>query len=141
MNSADQGLDCHATDITIYTYNNDNEMTGVYHFGTYSEYHSAVGAAISTTARAWWRRWPTTPSGGWCRRRPTPYPATARQAAAENYVYDGENLVLVLNSDGLVTERELTGPAVDQVFASEFPTLSGGDGRRAGRRNGELTGT
>jgi YD repeat-containing protein len=37
----------------------------------------------------------------------------------EYYVYDGANVVLVLAGDGSVVERELTGPAVDQVFASE----------------------
>jgi RHS repeat-associated protein len=45
----------------------------------------------------------------------------------ENYIYDGANAVLVLNSSGQVTERELYGPAVDQILASEAvtPVLSG----------------
>ena len=37
----------------------------------------------------------------------------------ENFVYDGQNIVLILDGDGNVVERELTGAAPDQVFASE----------------------
>src|ERR1035441_625414 len=37
----------------------------------------------------------------------------------ESFVYDGENIALILNSSGGVIERELDGPAVDQVMASE----------------------
>ena len=37
----------------------------------------------------------------------------------ERYVWDGQNMVLVLDGNAIVTERELYGPAVDQVLASE----------------------
>ena len=37
----------------------------------------------------------------------------------ERYIYDGQNLVLVLDGYGNVTERELCSPAVDMVLASE----------------------
>jgi RHS repeat-associated protein len=38
---------------------------------------------------------------------------------SESYVYDGANIVLVLNSAGSVTNRYLQGPGVDQVLADE----------------------
>ena len=37
----------------------------------------------------------------------------------QNFVYDGANLALVLNSSGQVTERELYAAAVDAIMASE----------------------
>jgi hypothetical protein len=37
-------------------------------------------------------------------------------ATSEWFVYDGQQLVLELNSGGAVAERYLPGPAVDQVF-------------------------
>jgi len=39
--------------------------------------------------------------------------------AEERYVYDGQNLLLVLDNSGSVVERELYGAAVDQILASE----------------------
>ena len=42
----------------------------------------------------------------------------------ERYVWDGESLLAVLDSDDNVTERELNGPNVNQVFATE---MVGGD--------------
>jgi RHS repeat-associated protein len=41
---------------------------------------------------------------------------------SESYVYDGANIVLVLNSAGSVTNRYLQGPGVDQVLADEQVT-------------------
>ena len=38
----------------------------------------------------------------------------------ERYVWDGESLLAVLDSDDNVTERELNGPNVNQVFATEM---------------------
>ena len=46
----------------------------------------------------------------------------AEGSQSEIYVYDGQNLLLVLQADGQVVERELNGPAVDQVLASETAT-------------------
>jgi RHS repeat-associated protein len=42
----------------------------------------------------------------------------------EFFIYDGANVALILNSSGGVIERELNGPAVDQVFASEAGSAS-----------------
>ena len=39
-NTADPALDSNATSITAYTWDNDNQMTGVYNFATGDEYHS-----------------------------------------------------------------------------------------------------
>ena len=74
---------------------------------------------------------PTMPSAGWCRKR---------QRRGQNYIYDGQNLALVLNSSGQVTERELYGPAVDQILAHEEVTpLSTGSIQAAGTVNWYLT--
>ena len=43
---------------------------------------------------------------------------------AENYVYDGDQLVAVLNSAGAITHETFDGPSLDQVFADQT-TLSG----------------
>ena len=40
----------------------------------------------------------------------------------EHYVYDGQEIVLVLADNGAVKERELYGPAVDQILALENPS-------------------
>ena len=42
VNSTDSGLDSNATDITIYSWNNANEITAAYYFATYSAYHSGA---------------------------------------------------------------------------------------------------
>ena len=52
---------------------------------------------------------------------------TVSGSPTEYYVYDGQNLILVLNAAAHVVQRELNGPAVDQVFASESPDTSGTD--------------
>ena len=39
----------------------------------------------------------------------------------ERYVYDGQNVLLVLGSAGNLKERELYAAAVDQVLASDVP--------------------
>ncbi len=46
----------------------------------------------------------------------------------ERYYYNGDDLVLVLDGNGNVTERELYGPAVDQVLASENATTGASPG-------------
>ncbi len=131
-NSVDQGLTATPADITIYSYNNDNEMTGVYHFAAYSDYHSAVCAGNLDNGTSVVATMSYDAFGQMVQETTYIVSGDSETGVAENYVYDGGNLVLVLNSDGLVTERELTGLAVDQVFASEFPTLSGGAGGAQG---------
>ena len=50
----------------------------------------------------------------------TPYTnGVAGTPASGHFVYDGDNMVLTLDSAGNVTDRVLYGPAVDQVFAEE----------------------
>ncbi len=134
----DQGLDSNAADITIYTYNNDDEMTGVYEFSTYSEYHAAVRAGNLNNGTSLVATMADDASGRMVEQTTYTTVGESQTSSTEYYVYDSENLVLVLNSDGKVTERELTGLAADQVFASEFPTLSGGTGGAAGRGIGGL---
>ena len=131
-------LDDTATDITVYTYNNANEMTGVYYFGAIAAYRSAVeadnldngtGLATTMTEDAFGRM-----------VEETTYTTMgeSQTSGIENYIYHGENLVLVLNSSGQVTERELTGPAVDQVFASEYASTTE-EGTGGGQASGPVS--
>ena len=78
--------------VTYYQWNNANQLTAVSgSAGDVTYTYNASGQMVSRT------------TGG----------------ASENYIYDGQNLALVLNSNGEVTQRELYGAAVDQVLASE----------------------
>jgi RHS repeat-associated protein len=104
-----------AYDITIYTWNNANELTSATHYNTYSDYHNgtytqtneyaitygndAFGQMVTRTA--------VTGDGG------------TTTTATQNYIYSGQNIVLVLDQYGDVLQRNLTGPAAGQVFASE----------------------
>ena len=124
MNSTDPGLDSNATDITIYTYNNDNEMTGVYYFGAYCAYHSAVEANDLDNGTSLVATMTDDAFGRMVEETTYTTMGESQTSSIENYIYHGENLVLVLNSSGQVTERELTGPAVDQVFASEYASTT-----------------
>ncbi len=94
-------IDETTTSGTIYVYgafqyNNDNQLTQVESSlaqGFVSYAYDPFGRIVSRSI--------SNPSG------------------AQNYVYDGQNLALVLNSSGQVLERELYGPAVDQILATE----------------------
>jgi hypothetical protein len=111
-------LDETATDITTYAWNEKNELTAVKTFATYAAYaadadsteidyrEDAFGNLVSRT--------PTGLSGG----------SGGGSEPAEFFFYDGSNLALILNASGGVIERELDGPAVDQVFASEAGSAS-----------------
>jgi RHS repeat-associated protein len=103
-------LDTTASNITIYGWDNANELVSVKTYATYSAYaesatpsceldyaYDAFDMKVSRTTKD----------------------STGAITTNENYTNDGQNLALVLNSAGAVIERELYGPAVDQVFASE----------------------
>ena len=49
---------------------------------------------------------------------------TGQAAVTENYVYDGSQLVAVLNAAGAIQHEYFDGPSLDQVFADQT-TLSG----------------
>ena len=90
-------MDATATDITTYQWNNDNRLVTVTVNGVEVDYsYDPFGRMVARTDVAAY--------------------------ATQFYVYDGQNVVLVLQqfgSVGFVTERNLYGPAVDQVLASE----------------------
>ena len=44
----------------------------------------------------------------------------------QRYVFDGTNMVLAFDGNDNLTDRYLSGPAVDQVLADEHFTISGG---------------
>ena len=95
--------------VTYYQFNNANELTAVSGSGGPATYlYDAFGRMVSQT----------------------------ENGATQNFIYDGENIALVLNGSGQVIERELNGPAVDQVLATE--TVAPGSGS-AGTVNWFLT--
>jgi len=97
-------LDSTSTNITTYQWNNANELVGLAQYTNYSTYQARNPASqVAYTYDAFGRMVSRSPVGG----------------TAENYVYDGGNVALVLNGSGQVVERELDGPAVDMVLASE----------------------
>ena len=88
------------SDITAYTWDNRNRLIEVTHGETTVEYGYDL-----------FERMVSRDDGG--------------EDGPEYYVYDGENLALVLDLVGeqtVVNERYLFGPAVDQVLAVEYPT-------------------
>ena len=112
-------LDSTATNITIYQWNNANELTEVSQYASYSAYQSASATSqVVYGYDAFGQIVSRTPAGG----------------TAEYFVNDGQNVALVLNSGGQVTERELWGPGVDQILATEEVTpLSPGSVQMPGR--------
>ncbi len=107
INTHDSSLDSYATDITIYTYDNRDRMTGLKHYASYGD---DPDLAIVYSYDAF--------------NRLTQENETAGGSLDERYVWDGGNLLEVLDSSNGVTERYLNAAAVDQVLATE---MVGGD--------------
>ncbi len=119
-------LDSTATNITIYQWNNANELTEVSQYASYSATSRRVRlcSQVAYGYDAFGQIVSRTPAGG----------------TAEYFVNDGQNVALVLNSGGQVFERELWGPGVDQILATEKVTpLSPGSVQSAGTVNWDLT--
>ena len=135
-------LDSTATSITIYQWNNANELTGVSQYASYYNYQHGIpvsGSQVAYGYDAYGQMVSESPVGG----------------TAEYFINDGQNPVLVLNSGGQVLERELwsplssgegqgegslSGAAVDQILATEKVTpLSPGSVQSAGTVNWDLT--
>jgi RHS repeat-associated protein len=113
QNAVDKSLDSHATNITIYGWNNANELVSVKTYGTYSAYSSSATPASEVD-------YGYDPFGEMVSRTVKNSSGTVTSAA--DYIYDGANPVLVLNASGQVTERNLYGPAVNQIMATETVT-------------------
>ncbi len=92
-----------ATDVTTYTWDNRNRLTSVKHQAT-------VGGAVDSAVYYNYDMFNRMIS------------RSATNTPEQFFVYDGQNLLLVLNSKGVVQDRYFNGPAVDQVLASETPT-------------------
>ena len=99
--------DSDATDVTTFAWNNANQLVAVKHY--------ADGGDYGSHSPDWQVDYGVDAFGRIVSRTPTDITGES----AENYVYDGANLAIVLNSDGQVTERELYAPAVDAIMASE----------------------
>jgi RHS repeat-associated protein len=98
-------LDGTATDITIYKWNEKNQMTAVDQYATYADYVAGTDSSeIDYGYDAFGNMVSRSPSG--------------ISDSLEFYVYDGANVALILNAYGGVIQRELDG-AADQVFATE----------------------
>ena len=109
--STSGALDSTATDITTYQWNDKDQLTAVDHYTNYTNYQSRTDdSEVDYADDAFGRMVSRSPVGG----------------TAENYVYDGQNMALALNGSGQVVERELYGPAVDQVLATEEVTTGSG---------------
>ena len=108
-------LDSSATDITIYTWNNANELTSATHYNNYSDY--AAGTYTQTNEYA--VTYGNDAFGQMVTRTAAIGNGTSTTTTTENFIYNGQNIALVLDGDGCVIERELTGTAADQVFATE----------------------
>ena len=107
-----------AADITIYTWNNANEMTAAAHFNTAADWHDgyyqtsgeytisyaydAFGRMVTRTAATGYN--PSEPVG-------TITDFEFLHVTTENFVYWGQNNVLVLDGNGQVIDRNLTGLA------------------------------
>ena len=125
--SATGALDSTATNITTYQWNNAGQLTGVSQYAYYTDYQAAcaAGSAPNLVSYAYDPFGPHgvgEPGGG----------------AAENFIYDGQNVALVMNAAGQVVERELYGPAVDQILATET-VPAGSSPQAAGTVNWLLT--
>ena len=97
--------------VTTYTWNNANQLTAV-------KYQATCGGTVQTLATYAYDAFGLMVS-------------QTESGATEYFIYDGQNVALVLNSTGQVLERELNGPAVDQVLASETnvpPPYNGAQG-------------
>ena len=78
--------------MTYYQWNNANQLTAINGNGENATFaYDAFGLMVSQT----------------------------EDGVTQNFVYDGQNLALVLNASGQVIDRELYGSAVDQVLATE----------------------
>jgi RHS repeat-associated protein len=97
-------LDSSATDITIYKWNEENELTAVTTYEYYSNYSSATDGSVTDFGYDPFRQMVSTTLAG---------------GSPEYFMYDGTNVALILNASGGVIEREFSGPAADQYFASE----------------------
>jgi len=99
--------------VTYYQWNNENQLTAVSGAGGEAAYsYDAFGRMVSQT----------------------------ENGATSYFIDDGQNVALVMNvvnGYANVVERELYGPAVDQVLASEFPPAvpSGGGPQSSGPVN------
>ena len=111
-NTETDAIDPNATDITIYGWDNRNRMISLKHYADWFAYDGATpDMDVQETYDALDRlvEEKDVASGG---------------TIDERYVWDGESLLAVLDSDDNVTERELNGPNVNQVFATE---MAGGE--------------
>ena len=96
--------------VTGYEWNNAGELTAVLQFPNWSDYLAGSGSTSETD-------YSYNAAGQMVTMSPNSGPS-------QHYVYDGQNLALVLNSSGQVVERDLYGPAVNQILATETVTPS-----------------
>ncbi len=103
--STSVALDDTATDITKYTWDYRNRMTGLAHYADYADYTSSDSdMAIKYTYDAFNRQVDEDDAAG---------------GLGQRTIWDGTSALETLNGSDGVTQRFLNGPAVDQVLAAE----------------------
>ncbi len=103
--STSVALDDTATDITKYTWDFRNRMTGLAHYADYTDYTSSEpDMAITYTYDAFDRQVDEDDAAG---------------SFDQRTIWDGTSALETLNGSDGVTQRFLNGPAVDQVLAAE----------------------
>ena len=108
-------LDDTATDITLYTWDNRNRMTTLTHKASLdAEADLVIDYSYDIENRM------------------VEEDEVVGGSLDERMIYDGSQLLEVLNSDNSVLERYLNGAAVDQVFAIEEAAVSGYSGGSGG---------
>jgi RHS repeat-associated protein len=124
------------TDITIYTWDNRDRLTGVAHYTNYWSYRPASGSPAPDASATYFYD----AFGRWVGEEVNPGTAAEQKTA---FAYDGNQIVLEFDgtldatqSDpplgaGSLSHRYLWGPAVDQLMAQESP-LPLGEGQGEG---------
>ena len=107
------------TDITIYTWDNDNRLTGVAHYASYASYQPASGSPAPDASATYFYD----AFGRWVGEEVNPGTAAEQKTA---FAYDGSQIVLQFQGTGSgslalgnLSDRYLWGPAVDQLMADE----------------------
>ena len=121
--SSTGAFDSTASDITIYKWNNANELMSAKTYSTWTAYMSGTASSESDYGYDAFARMVSETAGG----------------TTENFIYDGDNVALVLSGGGQVIDRNLYGEAVDQILSTETVAPVDSGAQAAGTVNWLLT--
>ena len=106
--------------------------TSAKYYNTYSDYHNGTVTATGEYAITYGND----AFGRMVMRTAVVGQGGTTTTSTENFIYCGQNIVLVLNGSGQVIECNLTGPAADEVFATEAVATVLSARRRPARSTG-----